>query len=116
MLISDSPCLFCLNTSTARLGLDKKGRPFFHCVGCGARSFLPSFSPGLNGIALLTPFVRAISEEMATTREGYDRHSRTIASFLGEIRARRTLGAGAQATAGGDAARASVVIPIRRPA
>ena len=116
MLLNDCPCLFCLNTSTARLGLDKKGRPFFHCVGCGARSFLPSFSPALNGVALLTPFVRAIADEMATSRDAYERYSRTIATFLGELRARRTLGVNVAPVVAGAEASSPIVIPLARPA
>jgi hypothetical protein len=114
MLLSDQPCLFCMNLNTARLGLDKKGRPFMHCVGCGARSFLPSFSPCLNGVALLTPFARAIIEEMSESREAYDRHEREISTFLAQLRAQRTL---EQTSSEPARAQASVAtIHVARPA
>ncbi len=114
LLLNDTACLFCMNPNTARLGLDKKGRPFLHCVGCGARCFLPSFSPCLNGIALLTPFVRALVDEMATSRADYERHQGTIAAFLTQLHAQRTMSApsvGAPAHAP-----STVTIPIARPA
>lgn len=114
MLLNDQPCLFCLNLNTARLGLDKKGRPFVHCVGCGARSFLPSFSPCLNGVALLTPYARAIIEEMSESREAYDKGERAISTFLAQLRAQRTL-----EPISTELARAQTnvaTIPIARPA
>jgi hypothetical protein len=113
MLLTDTACLFCLNPSTARLGLDKKGRPFFHCVGCGARSFLPSFSPCLNGVALLTPWVRAIVDEMATNRDDYERYQHTIAAFLAQLNAHRL-----SLPTATDSVKPSptVTMPIRRPA
>jgi hypothetical protein len=114
LLLSETACLFCMNPNTARLGLDKKGRPFLHCVGCGARCFLPSFSPCLNGIALLTPYVRAIMDEMATSRGDYEKHHGTIAAFLAQLHAQRTMGA----PPAGEPSRAvsTVTVPIARPA
>jgi hypothetical protein len=88
MLRESTICLWCLNPSTARIGLDKKGRPFVHCVGCGARCFLPSFAPCLNGVALLAPLARAIVDEMSTSREAYERAQQQVALLLAELRAR----------------------------
>jgi|HubBroStandDraft_1064217.scaffolds.fasta_scaffold556051_2 hypothetical protein len=113
MLLTDTACLFCLNPSTARLGLDKKGRPFFHCVGCGARSFLPSFSPCLNGVALLTPWVRAIVDEMTSSREHYEKYQRTIAAFLAQLNAQRM---SVPTATDSPQPPQTITIPIKRPA
>jgi hypothetical protein len=59
MFLRESTCLFCLGPSSARLGLDKKSRPYLHCVACGARSFLPLFDPCLNGLAVLPQLIEA---------------------------------------------------------
>jgi len=52
MFLREAPCLFCLNPSSARLGLDKKQRPYLHCVACGVRAFMPLYEC-LNGLAIL---------------------------------------------------------------
>jgi hypothetical protein len=103
-----------MNPNTARLGLDKKGRPFVHCVGCGARCFLPSFTPCLNGIALLTPFVRALVDEMSTNREDYEKHQRTIAALLAQLHTQQAMSV--PPTGEPVHASSTVKIPIARPA
>lgn len=79
-------CLFCLG-ETARLGRDKKGRPFMHCIACGARAFLPSFSPCLHGVAILGPLARAIVDEAARDRDAWMRMQATIGAYLDGLRA-----------------------------
>ncbi len=63
MFLRESFCVFCLNPRTARLGLDKKGRPYLHCAGCGARSFLPLYDC-LMGLAIIPPLVNAWMQEI----------------------------------------------------
>lgn len=87
MLLESRPCLHCFNLTTAKLALDKKGKPFMSCVGCGARSFLPSFRPCLHGAAILTPIVQAIAEEMSQDARMYRRHQETVDSFIGGLQA-----------------------------
>jgi hypothetical protein len=104
-----SLCLFCLNPSGARLGLDKKGRPYVHCIACGARSFLPSFSPCLNGIAVLAPLAHAVLEEMGRDREAWERVHGQVATFLAQLRAQI---AGARASAVEGSARPDGLAPV----
>lgn len=47
-------CVFCATADSARVGIDKRGRPYLHCGRCGARSFLPS-RLCLDGYGLLAP-------------------------------------------------------------
>ncbi len=58
MFLREAPCLFCLNPSSARLGLDKKQRPYLHCVACGVRAFMPLYEC-LNGLAIVPALVEA---------------------------------------------------------
>jgi len=88
MLLEPRPCLFCMNPATSRIALDKRGRPWIHCGACGTRAFLQSFSPALNGVAVLTPYLLVALDEMKT-REGYDLHARRIGAFLDGIHAQR---------------------------
>lgn len=83
MFLRESLCLFCLNSSSARLGLDKKQRPYIHCTACGARSFVPLFDPGLNGLAIVPALVEAwrASTKPETWRA-------QLAALLAELRAR----------------------------
>ncbi len=86
MHLREVMCLFCL-TALARLGLDKKGRPYLHCTGCGARSFLPIYEC-LNGLAILPPLVEAWKE----TVPDEDRRTQ-LAMYLADLkqRAQRTV-------------------------
>lgn len=58
MYLRDAPCLFCLNPSSARLGLDRKQRPYLHCLTCGVRAFMPLFE-SLRGLAILPVLLEA---------------------------------------------------------
>lgn len=64
LFLRESFCVFCLNPRTARLGLDRKGRPYIHCSGCGARSFLPLYDC-LQGLAVIPPLVEAWMKEVS---------------------------------------------------
>lgn len=86
-LLESTICLFCLNPTGARIGLDKKGRPFMHCIGCGARCFLPNFAPCLNGIAVLTPIAHAILDEIARDKGAWEQFHGQIATLLAQLRA-----------------------------
>lgn len=88
MLASDLTCFGCLSPGTARLLLDKRGRPYTTCIACGTRMFLPAFSPQLNGIALLEPLARALVEEMGRDREAYQRNHQQVARFIVGVRAK----------------------------
>jgi len=88
VIFEGRPCLFCMNDASSRLALDRRGRPFLHCCACGARAFLPSFTPCLNGVAVLTPYVRAIAHEMARDSQAYGRHEKTIVTFVNDLRTR----------------------------
>jgi len=88
MLRESTVCLFCLNATAARIGLDKKGRPFFHCIACGVRAFLPSFSPCLNGVAILGPLARATADEMARDPAAWDAANAKVTALITEFRAR----------------------------
>jgi len=46
------PCLFCLTSDSYELRADAKGRPYFCCISCGARTFLRGL-PSLRGPSLL---------------------------------------------------------------
>lgn len=109
-LLESTVCLFCMHASAARLGLDKKGRPYLHCVACGGRSFMPSFSPCLNGIAVLTPIARAVVEEIASDRVAWERFHGQVATLLADLRSRlhRDAVAGGQASIPGEVAAAIV--------
>lgn len=87
MFLREVLCLFCLNPSSARLGLDKKQRPYLHCVGCGARSFLPLYEC-LNGQAILPALVEAWRK---TTTEETRRAQ--LAVYLNELRMRARVAA-----------------------
>jgi hypothetical protein len=117
MLLNDSSmCLFCLNANGARLGLDKKGRPYVHCIACGARSFLPSFTPCLNGIAILAPLALAVIEQMAKDRSAWERGHGQIATFLAKLRAQLAAPPAPTETANGADVLAPVTLAITRPA
>ena len=47
-------CVFCATPDTARVGIDRRGRPYLVCGRCGARSFLPS-RLCLDGYGLIAP-------------------------------------------------------------
>ena len=117
MLLNDSvPCVYCMNPTGARLGLDKKSRPYVHCVCCGARSFLPHYTPCLHGLAILGPLTLAIHEEMARDREAWQRRHGQIVTYLAALRAQINATA-AGASAGSPSPGApEVMLPIARPA
>jgi hypothetical protein len=83
MFLRETMCLYCLNPLSARLGLDKKQRPYVHCTACGARSFVPLFDPGLNGLAVVPALVEAwrASVKPETWRA-------QLATLLAELRVR----------------------------
>jgi hypothetical protein len=84
MFLRDAPCLFCLHPASARLGLDKKQRPYLHCVTCGARSFLPLYDC-LRGPAILPALIEAWRK---ATPEGTQRDQ--LAVYLADLRRRAT--------------------------
>jgi hypothetical protein len=88
MLAHDLTCFGCLSPGTARLLLDKQGRPYLTCIGCGTRMFMPGFMPQLNGVALLEPLGRALVEDMARDRTVYDVNQQRVSRFISEIRAK----------------------------
>ena len=54
-------CIFCLAPDASELRADRKGRPFFLCTACGARTFLRG-NQSLAGPTLLWgPLVGALS-------------------------------------------------------
>ena len=115
MLLTDAiPCLFCLNPSSSRLGLDRKTRPYVHCACCGARSFLPSFSPCLHGLPLLGPLALAIHEEMSRDREAWERRSTQIAGYLAALRAQFVAAGAAKENGTTKDAAPGVLMPINR--
>ncbi len=116
MLLSDAtPCFYCMNPGSARLGLDKKGRPYVHCVCCGARSFLPSFTPCLNGVAILGPLSLAIHDEMARNRDAWERRHSQIAAYIAGLRAQLNEGRSVNGI-GAVRAPADITVPIAKPA
>lgn len=117
MLLTDAiPCLFCLNPSSSRLGLDRKTRPYVHCACCGARSFLPSFSPCLHGLPLLGPLALAIHEEMSRDRDAWERRSTQIAAYLAALRAQFIAGGPAKDNGATTETPTGVLMPVARPA
>lgn len=82
MHLRDTACLFCLHPSGARLGLDRKGRPYLHCVICGARAFLP-VAECLHGPALLPSLIAAWRAELTE-----DQRRQRMASYLADLRRR----------------------------
>jgi hypothetical protein len=93
MYLRDAPCLFCLNPASARLGLDKKQRPYLHCVACGVRAFMPIYDC-LNGLAILPALVEAWRK---TTTEETRRAQ--LAVYLNDLRNRARGAAAPPATA-----------------
>lgn len=83
MFLRETLCLFCLHPSGARLGLDKKNRPFLHCTVCGTRSFVPLADVGLRGLAIVPTLVEAWRR--GTTEEVWRGQ---VAMFLNELRLR----------------------------
>jgi len=113
MLASDLTCFGCLSHGTARLLLDKRGRPYSTCIACGTRMFLPSFTPQLNGIALLEPEARALVERMARSPEEYTKAQERVGRFLAEVRARIN-GGDALPPPGASADAPRVILPATR--
>lgn len=89
MFLRECACLFCLHPSSARLGLDKKSRPYTHCLTCGARSFLPLYDC-LRGLAILPTLIEAWRE----TTDEETRRDR-LAAYLSDLRVRARVGAAA---------------------
>lgn len=59
------PCLFCLTAGSFELRADSKGRPYFCCTACGARTFLRGL-PSLRGPSLLwEPLAAALMRDDA---------------------------------------------------
>jgi hypothetical protein len=116
LLLNDAvPCFYCMGPTSARLGLDKKGRPYVHCVCCGARSFLPAFTPCLHGLAILGPLSLAIHDEMARDRDAWERRHRQITTYLAALRAQVSTPAVPDARPGGEPL-ATAAMPIAKPA
>lgn len=116
MLLNDAmACFFCLNPGSARIGLDKKGRPYVHCACCGARSFLPSYSPCLHGVAVLGPLTRAIHEEMSRDVDEWERRTTQITSYLAALRAQLAEPAARTREPSADVVQTNVLMPIARP-
>jgi hypothetical protein len=63
MQTRDLQCPFCLGAHSA-LRFDRKSRPYFTCLACGARSFLPSLRDAIRSIALVQPLLVAQAEEL----------------------------------------------------
>ena len=116
MLLSDVPCFFCLNPTSVRLGLDRKGRPYVHCTCCGARSFLPSYSPCLHGLAILGPLAHAIHEEMTRDRAAWERRHGQIATYLAGLRAQLAAAPAPPSAQPNGAATPNITLPVARPA
>jgi hypothetical protein len=114
-LLEATACLFCLNPNSARLGLDKKSRRYMHCFGCGARSFLPSWT-SINGIAILVPIAVAITDEIARDRVAWERHHAQIAVLLARVRAQMNGAGSASAETGATVDAPMLSTPIARPA
>ena len=102
MFLRNAPCLFCLNPSSARLGLDKKQRPYLHCVTCGVRAFMPLYEC-LNGLAILPALLDAWRETMTEERQRAQ-----LAIYLNDLRI-RARGAASAPPATADAALAAAV-------
>lgn len=65
MRLRDLACAFCLADRSA-LRFDRKGRPYFSCAACGARSFLPNLRDAVRHLANVEPLIRARAEQLAT--------------------------------------------------
>lgn len=64
MQLADHTCPFCLGGRSC-LRFDRKGRPYFSCGACGARSFLVALRDAVRSIALVQPMLAARAEELA---------------------------------------------------
>ncbi len=102
MYLRDAACLFCLHPSSSRLGLDKKQRPYLHCLTCGARAFLPVYEC-LHGHAILPALIEAWRETMTE-----DRQRAQLAAYLNDLR-NRARNAATAPTVTADAALAAAV-------
>ena len=58
-------CVHCLGLQTARLKVDKRGRPYIRCTGCGATSFLPT-GAALRGTVALAPYAVQAAQQAAS--------------------------------------------------
>jgi hypothetical protein len=67
-------CLHCLTPDSARLRVDKKGRPFSTCGMCGTRAFIPT-SQGLRGLRLIAPGLVEIYQRMLTQWSSEDKQA-----------------------------------------
>jgi len=56
-------CLMCLGDGTCMMKLDKRGRPYLTCFGCGTRTFIHS-AKGLIGPRLLGKMLPTIRAQM----------------------------------------------------
>lgn len=63
MRMRDLSCAYCMSARSA-LRFDRKGRPYFTCGGCGARSFLTSLGDAVRHLALVEPLVQARAEQI----------------------------------------------------
>jgi hypothetical protein len=87
--LGEGHCCFACLQETARLGLDKRGRPYLHCVACGSRQFFPQFDPCCRGLAILPPIVRACVDQL-----GWPEVQKRTAIQLAEMRRQRDAVAG----------------------
>jgi hypothetical protein len=84
------------------LGLDKKMRPYLHCVACGVRSFMPIYEC-LHGLAIVPALVQAWRQR--TSEEARRAH---LVHYLNDLRNRAREGTVAPA-ATADAALAAAL-------
>ncbi len=82
--LGEGHCCFACLQEAARLGLDKRGRPYLHCVACGSRQFFPQFDPCCRGLAILPPVIRA-----HVTQLGWPEVQRRTTERLAEMRRMR---------------------------
>jgi|HubBroStandDraft_1064217.scaffolds.fasta_scaffold323005_2 hypothetical protein len=79
--LGEGQCCFACLQDAARLGLDKRGRPYLHCVACGSRQFFPQFDPCCRGLAILPPLIHAHVAQL-----GWPEVTRRTAERLAEMR------------------------------
>jgi hypothetical protein len=78
------PCVFCATPDVARLGVDKRGRPYLVCGRCGARSFLPS-RLCLDGYGLIAPVLVEVMQMVRSNDSLRARAEAGQASMVDEV-------------------------------
>ncbi len=90
MRLRDLTCAFCLSERSA-LRFDRKGRPYFTCGACGARSFLPALREAVRHLALVEPLLHARVEQLALdpadASRAVEREAAVSSSFAALLRA-----------------------------